>query len=297
MPRASMLPIVLRELLGPREFPREPEPALVMHDPEQVAAYEHAGRADGVMAAAYVFHAARVSRVISGADCVVDLGCGPATQLVQIARLHPRINFIGIDLSEEMLARGRKQVLDNGLTNVELRCDSMTQLASLPDHSADAVISTMALHHLPTLDDLSACFGHVARVLRRDGGIYLADFARLKSLRSVLYFAYQNARHQPHLFSLDYERSLRAAFEVCDLRKTSQQHLGSQASLFTTFLVPVLAVIKTPDRPLTQALSQELRSLRAGLPARYRRDLDDIRLFFRFGGLTGDPFSSNSAQG
>jgi arsenite methyltransferase len=32
--------------------------------------------------------------------------------------------------------------------------------------------------------------------------------------------------------------------------------------------------------------------MRRELPRRYRRDLDDIRLFFRLGGLRNDPFSA-----
>ena len=288
-----MAPVFLREWLGPRSFPREPEPALVMDDPAQVAAYEYAVRIDGVMAAAYVFHAARISQVVQGCSQVLDLGCGPATQLAQIAALHPQTRFLGIDLSDEMLDRARRQVSKQGLTNVEVRNDSMTQLASVPDSSVDGVISTMALHHLPTPDDLDACFRQIARILRPGGAIYLADFGRLKSLRSVLYFAYQNARHQPHIFSLDYERSLRAAFEASDFEKVVQRRLPGRAHLWTTFRVPFLVLVKSEDRPLSKALAERIRGLRKALPRRYRRDLDDIRIFFRLGGLKNDPFSAS----
>jgi hypothetical protein len=32
--------------------------------------------------------------------------------------------------------------------------------------------------------------------------------------------------------------------------------------------------------------------MRAELPARIRKDLDDLRTFFRVGGLKGDPFAA-----
>ena len=66
MPRFGILPVILRELLVERTLPREPEPDLVMADMDQVAAYAHAGRIDGVMSAAYLFHSARISQVIQG---------------------------------------------------------------------------------------------------------------------------------------------------------------------------------------------------------------------------------------
>ena len=91
MPRLSMIPTFAREVFGQRTLPREPEPALVMDDPEEVAAYSEAGRIDGVMAAAYLYHSARISQVIQGCSQVIDLGCGPATQLAQVAQLNPEI--------------------------------------------------------------------------------------------------------------------------------------------------------------------------------------------------------------
>lgn len=287
-----MAPVFLREWLGSRRFPREPEPSLVMDDPAQVADYEYAGRIDGVMAAAYLFHTARISQVIAGCAQVLDLGCGPATQLSQIARLNPDTRFIGVDRSEPMLARARAQLAEHGISNVEIRNDDMTGLSSVPNASVDGVISTMALHHLPGLEALEACFRQVARVLRPGGALYLADFGRLKSLKSVLYFAYQNAKHQPHLFSLDYERSLRAAFELSDFERATRHNLPRGIGVCSTFRVPFLVLIKSDDRPLPSALLEKIAHLRRQLPRRYRRDLDDMRIFFRLGGLKGDPFSA-----
>lgn len=84
---------------------REPEPDLVMDDPQQVAAYDEAGSIDGLMSSAYLFHSARVSQVIRGCKEVVDLGCGPAIQRCQIAQLNPSTTFHGLDLSPEMLEK------------------------------------------------------------------------------------------------------------------------------------------------------------------------------------------------
>jgi ubiquinone/menaquinone biosynthesis C-methylase UbiE len=262
-----------------------------MDDADQTRAYDHAGRIDGVMAAAYLFHTARISQIIRGRDRVLDLACGPATQLLQVAQFNPRTHFIGVDLSKEMLERARANIQRTGSDNVEIRHDDMTRLETVPDAAVDGVICTMALHHLPTVDHLRACFAQIARVLAPGGGIYLVDFGRLKSLRSVLYFAYQNAKHQPHLFSLDYERSLRAAFLPEDFQRLVDEYLPGRATVVTTFKVPFLMLTKSEDRPLEPTAKERFKDLRRALPATYRRDLDDIRLFFRLGGLRNDPFS------
>lgn len=260
-----------------------------MDDPAQVAAYSEAGRIDGIMSAAYLFHSARVSQVIAGAQTVIDLGCGPATQLAQIAAFNPATSFIGIDLSPTMLESAAQHVAANGLTNVRFHPGDITRLEPFADHSVDGVISTMALHHLPTEDHLARCFSEIARVLKPGGALYLVDFGRLKSLYSILAFAYLNARFQPHLFTLDYERSLRAAFSRENFAHYARL-LPSHVRLYATFVMPMLVVIKSADRGISSQLSARLDRMRRALPGRYRRDLNDMRTFFKLGGMGGDPF-------
>ena len=90
MPSLPVIRTALRELFTLERVGRIPEPDLVMDDPAKVAAYVRAGREDGVMASVYLFHCAQICEVISAGDVVVDLGCGPATQLGMVARLNPQ---------------------------------------------------------------------------------------------------------------------------------------------------------------------------------------------------------------
>lgn len=286
----SLGPVFIRELIGSRKFPREPEPNLVMDDLDQVAAYSHAGRIDGVMSAAYLYHSAQICQIIKGRSRVLDLGCGPATQLGQVAELNPNTEFLGVDLSQTMIDSGRKHVDSLGVHNVRFQLEDITLLEGIPDASVDAVMSTMVLHHLPTRGHLDRCFSQISRVLKPGGAIYLTDFGRLKSLRSVLFFAYMNAAHQPHLFSLDYERSLRAAFLLEDFKDASSRFLPQSVSVLTTFLVPFLVVIRTPAKDLSAELSGRLKEMRKCLPPQFRSDLDELRLFCRLGGIDPDPF-------
>jgi ubiquinone/menaquinone biosynthesis C-methylase UbiE len=279
-----------RETFGSGTLPREPEPDLIMEGEEQVAAYASAARTDGAMAAGYLFHSARISMVLRGCRTVVDLGCGPATQLAQIAVLNPDVQFTGIDLSQKMLEDARSLIDGLGLRNITLRQDDISCLNSVADHSTDAVISTLALHHLPSERHLRDCFRQTARILKPQGALYLADFTRLKSLKSVIIMAYMYRKYEPHVFLLDYERSLRAAFLFEELKQLATAELPAQARSVGTFLVPFLAIIKTADRELQPEQRQHLQQMRRNLMRRHRRDLDALRLFFRLGGMSGDPF-------
>ena len=280
-----------REIFGKRKFPREPEPDLVMEDADRIAAYAYAGRIDGVMSAAYLYHSARISQVIWGCTRVLDLGCGPATQLGQVAQLNPEVSFLGVDLSPAMLDSGRAYVDSLGLRNVQFQLEDIARMDGIPDASVDAVMSTMVLHHLPTRQHLDACFRQITRILKPGGAIYLTDFGRLKSLKSVLFFAYMNAEYQPHLFSLDYECSLRAAFSLEDFQVASANSLPSAVRVFSTFQVPLLVTMKTAAKPLPAALLSCLQVLRAALPRSYRKDLDELRYFVKLDGYS-DPFSN-----
>jgi ubiquinone/menaquinone biosynthesis C-methylase UbiE len=268
-----------------------------MDDPEQVAAYAQAGRSEGLMAASYLFHAARISQVIQGCERVLDLGCGPGTQLAQVAALNPRVSFLGVDLSLEMLDSAAEHVRSLGLQNVEFAQGDITRLGNVDSASVDAIVSTMALHHLPTQGHLRACFETMARVLRPGGAVYLTDFIRLKSLKSVLSLAYMNAGNQPHIFCLDFERSLRAAFLLSEFTALARETFSNRLRVYSLALVPALTIVKSEDRPLPSAVSHRLQEMRRALSRNSRRELDDLRLLFWLGGLAHDPFRGGAARG
>jgi SAM-dependent methyltransferase len=290
MARLSMIPVMAREMFGPRTLPRQPETE-VMDGKAQVDAYALAGRNSGTMASAYLYHSARISHVIQGCKLILDLACGPATQLAQVAALNRDKHFVGVDLSPYMLENAAKHVNELGLTNVEFKSANITTLKEFLDRSFDAVISTMSLHQLPSLEAARLCFQQIKRVLRPGGAIYIADFARLKARSSAKYFANLNREHQPELFTDDYKNSLLAAFLFEELDTLRRNELPPHAQIVSTFGVPLLTIIKSEDRPLPDDTVHKLRAMRRELPERYRRDLDEIRFFLRMGGLKSDPFS------
>ncbi len=277
---------VLRELTTNERSPRVNEPDLVMDDPEKVAAYTRAGREDGVMAPVYLYHCAQICEVIRPGDTVIDLGCGPATQLAMVARLNPETQFIGLDLSREMLQRAQSHVEEQDLNNVELRQADITDLAFLQENSVEAVISTMVLHHLPNVDALGKTFAEIGRVLKPYGGLYLVDFGHLRSEKSINYFAYQYVDRQPELFTLDYLYSLRAAFQRDEFKRLAEKYLSGHTRIYSTFLMPFMVAIKSPPRANGDPQVRErLAHIKSRLPDYHKTDLLDLCTFFRLGGL------------
>lgn len=287
MPSLPVIKTMLRELLTRERSPRVNEPDLVMDDPDKVAAYTRAGREDGVMAPVYLFHCAQICEVVRPGDRVIDLGCGPATQLAMAARVNPETHFTGLDLSDNMLQRAAAYCHDMQLSNVEFRRQNISALQDFDDNSVDMVMSTVALHHLPQVADLEHTFAEVARVLKPDGGIYMVDFGHLKAEKSIEYFAYQYADNQAELFTLDYLYSLRAAFAREDFSRLTQQYLGDRARAYATFAMPFKVAVKSLQRAGTPAAyaASELRRLRDDLPPHHKTDLADLRTFFALGGL------------
>jgi len=287
MPSLAVMRVLLREVATFRRSVRVNEPDLVMDDPDKVAAYTRAGREDGVMAPVYLFHCAQICGLVKPGDRVVDLGCGPATQLAMVARLNPGAHFTGVDLSSDMLERARELLEAQQLANVDLKRGDITDLSDFEDDSVDVVFSTVALHHLPDEAALEKTFSEASRILKSDGGLYLLDFGHLKSEKSIEYFAYQYADRQPELFTLDYLYSLRAAFPLKVFKKLTRKHFPGRARVYSTFLMPFMVAVKQERSrvEVDRSVVEELRRLKALLPDYHKADLADLRTFFRLGGL------------
>jgi ubiquinone/menaquinone biosynthesis C-methylase UbiE len=104
-------------------------------------------------------------------EVLVDLGCGRGQDVLRAAgRVGAAGAAIGVDLSEEMLARARASV-PPFLANVRFVRSDLAPLA-LEDGTADAVISNCTINHAP---DKAAVYREIHRVLRPGGRFVVAD--------------------------------------------------------------------------------------------------------------------------
>lgn len=276
---------LILERLSRRELPRVLEPDLVMTDPAQVAAFGESGAEDGHMAFLYVFHAVQCLPVMRPGDRVLDLACGPANQLAVLAEINPGASFIGLDASARMLECAQATLARRGLSNVELRRDDMTRLDSVSDASVDAVVCTLSLHHLPDTAALAITMQAVRRVLKPRGGIYFADFGRLKRVATQRFFAEDRRERQTSQFTLDFFQSQQAAFSVAELLQAVAL-LEHDLALFQTALAPFMVILRSQRRDeIDTGRHLRAQKLYRQLSSEQRRDFHNFTRWFRFAGL------------
>jgi len=144
-----------------------------LDDPEAARAFNWVARLPQM--ALLRRHIARRAVAMTSGGEAIDLGCGPGYLVLELAHQASGLRVAGIDLSEEMLAEGRRSAERSGLSErVSFRQGDAAQIP-YPDGSLDLVVSTLSLHHW---SDPVAVFDEVARVLRPGGAFLIFDLRR-----------------------------------------------------------------------------------------------------------------------
>jgi arsenite methyltransferase len=101
-------------------------------------------------------------------ETVVDLGSGAGIDVFLSAKKVTEAGrVIGIDMTDEMLERARRNAKEHGFTNVEFRKGDIEQRIPVDDGSADAVISNCVINL--TVNKVDA-FKEIYRILKQGGG-------------------------------------------------------------------------------------------------------------------------------
>ena len=104
---------------------------------------------------------------IKEGDTVVDLGSGAGIDVFLAANIAKDSGgVIGIDMTDEMLEKAKKNAADNGYTNVEFRKGDIEERIPIDDNSADIVISNCVIN-LTT--DKVKTFREIYRILKPNG--------------------------------------------------------------------------------------------------------------------------------
>ncbi len=101
------------------------------------------------------------------ATAVLELGIGTGETARRVLARHPEAKVVGIDSSQEMLARAR-----DALPEADLRVARLED--PLPPGPFDLVVSALAVHHLDAAGKRDL-FRRAAEVLRPGGRFVLAD--------------------------------------------------------------------------------------------------------------------------
>ena len=121
---------------------------------------------------------------------ILDVATGTADLAIEALRLHPQ-KVVGVDLSEEMLERGRHKIRKLGETDrITLQRGDAERLP-FSDAQFDAVLVAFGVRNFEHLDR-GLC--EIRRVLRKDGAVVVLEFSKPRAFPiKQLYEAY--SRH------------------------------------------------------------------------------------------------------
>src|ERR687892_924954 len=106
-------------------------------------------------------------------ESVVDLGSGAGIDVFLSAnKVSNAGKVIGIDMTDEMLGRARRNAKEGGYTNVEFRKGDIEETIPVDENSVDVVISNCVINL--TTDKVKA-FKEIHRILRNGGRIVISD--------------------------------------------------------------------------------------------------------------------------
>lgn len=268
---------IIKEVLSKPELTRVPE-AMVMSESEQAQDFYNYGLGDTVLRASYLFHAKWASKSFAHCKRVLDLGTGPANQISILAKMNPHIEFVGVDLSEKMLELAERNCRNLNLKNISFVKDNITILSKIKDHSFDGVFSSVALHHLPSEQDLAMTFRNVSRVLTANSAVYITDFMLLKKRASIDYLLSLN-KDQPKIFKDDYYASLLAAFTK-NIFMQSAVPVLDRAKMYTSFGAQFLMILKSKSHPLSPLAEEYLDSELQKLSKSHRNIYNNLSILF-----------------
>lgn len=116
---------------------------------------------------------------IKEGDTVLDLGSGAGFDCFLASKKVGKTGkVIGLDMTEEMIAKARILAKEHGYSNVEFRLGDIEKMP-LDDKSVDVIISNCVINLAP---DKAEVFKEAYRVLKKGGKMYVSDIVLLGKL-------------------------------------------------------------------------------------------------------------------
>ncbi|WP_327088680.1 class I SAM-dependent methyltransferase [Nonomuraea sp. NBC_01738] len=129
---------------------------------------------------------------LEGRERLLDLGCGRGAVLLQAAGRLPEGHATGLDLWRGKDQSGNAETMTRANAAAEGVADRVElvtgDMRALPfgDDSFDVIVSSLAIHNIPTTDGRAQAIREAHRVLRPGGRLLLADFQHSDDYENVL---------------------------------------------------------------------------------------------------------------
>ncbi|HEX3020372.1 MAG TPA: methyltransferase domain-containing protein, partial [Chitinispirillaceae bacterium] len=113
---------------------------------------------------------------IKTGDIVLDLGCGPGIDTIQLAQLVGESGFVyGIDMDEEMIAIADKEGLKAGVNKRVFHQTGTVQQLPFNEEFFDSCRAERLFQVIPKEINRGIIFSEIKRVLKADGTLVLTD--------------------------------------------------------------------------------------------------------------------------
>ncbi len=110
-------------------------------------------------------------------QAILDLNCGPGGWAMDVAYQYPKVQVMGIDLSQVMIDYARAQAWSQGLENAHFKAVDTLRYLDFPDASFD-LINGRQLFHCLRPEDWPTLLHECMRILRSGGVIRLTEGER-----------------------------------------------------------------------------------------------------------------------
>jgi len=199
------------------DLPRIPEPE-IMNAEGDVSAYAAAATEPYLDA----LDNAWVDKILDLgilAGSALDVGTGPGSIPLKLARRNPNLRLVGVDRSPVMIREARRAAADENLTDRVCFLVGSAHRTCFPDDCFDLVVSNSLLHHLR---DPVGVFREMERVARPGGLVVFRDLRRPSAFSYPWHLQWYGRRYTGRMKQL-YADSIHAAYTDRELSGLLEQ--------------------------------------------------------------------------
>jgi len=109
---------------------------------------------------------------------VMDMATGTADVALEIIKQRPDAHVIGIDISNDMLSKGRVKVADKNLSDHNELVTGASEAISYPDNTFDAATVSFGVRNF---EDTIGGLSEMRRVIKPGGKIIVLEFSRIRA--------------------------------------------------------------------------------------------------------------------